>query len=396
MKDATKTVSAGRDRERFEGAVNPPVYRASTILSGSLEELRAKNRTRRGDGVTYGAHGTPTTFALEEALAALEGGYRTRLCGTGVTAVAGPLLCYLSAGDHLLMTDGLYGPTRDFCDGMLRRLGVETSYYDPLIGGAIAQLIRPNTRVIFMESPSSDAFEMQDVPAIAAAARAAGCLTMIDNTWGSPLFFKPLAHGVDVSVQAVTKYVGGHADLLMGAATTTEAAYPALQRGWQELGLNTSPDDAYLALRGLRSVAPRMRQHQEGALALAAWLGAQAEVLEVLHPALPSDPGHALWRRDFTGAASLFGFVLDPEFASQSRIAAMLDGLKLFGVGYSWGGYQSLLIPTDPHRGRVASVWPRPGRAAGRAMRIHVGLEDPEDLIAELDDGFQRMRRLEA
>ena len=397
MKDSTKAIVAGRAPEDNYGVVNPPVYHASTIVYPTLKALRASRRIRAGDGVTYGVHGTPGTYALEDAICALEAGEveeaRTRLCQSGLTAVAGPLLSFLASGDHLLMPDSCYGPTRAFCDGMLKRFGVETTYYDPLIGGEIRSLFRPNTRVVFMESPGSWTFEVQDVPAIVEEANGAGLWTMIDNTWASPLYFKPLELGVDVSIQAVTKYIAGHSDLVLGSATANKAAYPRLQRGWQEMGLCAGPDDAYLAMRGIRSIATRLKQHWESGVRIAHWLSSQPEVVEVLHPALPGDPGHQLWRRDFQGASGLFGFVLHPSVSSETHLAALLDELALFGMGYSWGGYESLLIPVDPPRLRTATKWPRPGRPNGQVMRIHIGLEDPSDLIADLGEGLARMRR---
>ncbi len=394
-REATVVATGGRRPHEQFGVVNPAVYHASTILSPTLDDLERARRSRPGDSVTYGVHGTPGTFAFEEALARIEGGYRTRLCQSGLTAVAGPLLAYLSAGDHLLMTDSAYGPTRSFCDGMLARLGVETTYYDPLIGADIAGLIRPNTAVVFVESPGSWTFEVQDIPAIAAAADAAGVWTMMDNTWASPLYFKPFEHGVDISIQAVTKYISGHSDLVLGAVTTTRTAYPALQRGWQHLGLSAGPDDVYLAMRGMRSLSARMPRHQENGLQVAEWLKRQPEVVDVLHPALPDDPGHAIWKRDFRGASSLFGFTIDPEFSDRRRLAAMLDGLELFGMGAAWGGFESLLIPIAPQPIRSAVAWPRPGRAEGQLMRVHVGLEDPLDLIDDLSAGLSRLRAAE-
>lgn len=392
MKDETKAVSGGRDPERQAGAVNPPVHHASTILSSTLAELRAKGRVRSGDDVTYGRHGTQGTFALEEAIAALEGGGRTRLCGSGLSAVVAPLLSFLDAGDHLLMTDNVYGPSRAFCNGMLRRMGVETTFYDPLIGEGLADLLRPNTRAVYCESPGSWTFEMHDAPALARIARQAGCVSIFDNTWATPLYFKPLQHGFDVSVQAVTKYIGGHSDLMMGAVTTTEDAYPKLQKGWRDLGLSAAPDDVYLAARGLRTLPVRLARHQSSGLRLAEWLEARPEVLKVLYPALPSDPGHALWKRDFHGASGLFAFILDPAFASERKLAAMLDELEHFGMGYSWGGFESLLIPVDPPALRSATKWPRDGEPEGQVMRMHVGLEDPDDLIEDLEAGFERLR----
>lgn len=392
MKDATRATHAGRRPHDNHGVVNPPVYHASTILSPTLAALREMNAMEDADATTYGVHGTPGTFAFEEAVTALEGGFRTRLASTGLLACAAPLLCYLSAGDHLLMVDTCYGPTRRFCNKMLKRMGIETTFYDPLVGAGIRDLIRPETKVIFTESPGSLTFEVQDIPAIAAEAKRRGCTVMLDNTWASPLYFKPFEHGVDVSIQAVTKYIGGHSDLVMGAVTTTEEAYPQLREGWKQMGLHGSPDDAYLAMRGLRTLAVRMPQHWNNGLVLAEWLAGRAEIAEVLHPALPGDRGHELWRRDFLGAASLFGFVLHPEFGGEERLAALLDGLELFGMGASWGGFESLMKPVDvPHS---AVPWPRPGRPQGQLIRIHVGLEDPDDLIADLEAGFERMGRV--
>jgi cystathionine beta-lyase len=391
MKDATRATHAGRHPHENHGAVNPPVYHASTILSPTLAAMRAQGKIDSADATTYAVHGTPGTFAFEDAVAALEGGFRTRLCGTGLTACAAPLLCYLSAGDHLLMVDSCYGPTRRFCKTMLARLGVETSFYDPLIGGAIRDLIRPNTRVVFVEIPGSLTFEVQDIPAIAAEAKARGCIVIMDNTWASPLYFKPFEHGVDVSVQAATKYIGGHSDLVLGTVTTTREAYPQLREGWKQLGLNGAPDDVFLAMRGIRTLAVRMPQHWKNGIKVAEWLAGRPEVAEVIHPALPGDPGHALWSRDFLGASSLFGYVLQPEFGSEAQMGALLDDLELFGMGASWGGFESLMKPVNVPDSAVA--WPRPGRSQGQLMRIHIGLEDTDDLIADLDAGFARMGR---
>ena len=392
MKDATRAVHAGRRPHDNHGAVNPPVYHASTILSPTLAALRARERTESADATTYGVHGTPGTFAFEEAVAGLEGGFRTRLASTGLIACTAPLLCYLSAGDHLLMVDSVYGPTRRFCNNMLRRMGVETTFYDPLIGGAIRGLIRPNTRVIYTESPGSLTFEVQDIPAIAEEAGKRGCIVMMDNTWASPLYFKPFEHGVDVSIQAVTKYISGHSDLVMGAVTTTEAAYPKLREGWKEIGLNGAPDDVFLAMRGIRTLAVRMPHHWKSGLEVAGWLAGRPEVAELLHPALPGNSGHRLWKRDFLGASSLFGVTLKPEFSTEEHLAALLDGLEFFGMGASWGGFESLFMPVQPPKD--TAYWPRPGRPAGQLMRMHVGLEAIGDLIADLEAGFARMRRV--
>ena len=392
MKDTTRAAHLGRRPADHVGTVNTPLYRASTILYPDLAAFRNAHALPTGDAVTYGVHGTPGTFALEEAIAALEGGYRTRLAPSGLAAVSGPLLCWLRPGDHLLMVDCVYGPTRAFCNGTLRRLGIETEYYDPLIGAAIADRIRPETRIVFLESPGSLTFEVQDVPAITAATRAAGVLSFLDNTWGTPLHFKPFAHGVDVSIHAVTKYIAGHSDLVLGSVTCTEESYPELRRGWAEFGHCVSPDDAFLALRGLRSMPTRLARHEESALRVAHWLRDRDEISGILHPALPEDPGHAIWKRDFSGACGLFSFAIRAELAHEAALAAMLDGMRHFAMGYSWGGYESLLIPVDPDRLRSVTRWPRPGAPEGQLMRIHVGLEDPSDLIDDLEAGLARLR----
>ena len=285
------------------------------------------------------------------------------------------------------MVDSAYAPTRQFCDRVLARFGVETTYYDPLIGAGIEQLIRPNTKVIFLESPGSLTFEVQDVPAITGVARGRGVLTMLDNTWATPLYFKAFGHGIDVVVQAATKYIGGHSDLMMGIVTCTDAFYEPLRKGMYDLGSYVSPDDCYQALRGLRTLSVRLERHQANALRLATWLRTRPEVARVLYPALPDDPGHALWRRDFLGASGLFGVVLRP--CSDAAVAAMVEGLALFGMGFSWGGYESLIVPTHPERYRTATAW----HAEGPCLRIHAGLEDPEDLIADLAAGFDRLNQ---
>jgi len=392
-RDRTLAAHAGRDPSAYAGAVNTPVHRASTIVFPTLAAFRQSRKTLPGDAVTYGVHGTPSTFALEEAVARLEGGHRTRLAPSGLMAVSGPLLSVLKPGDHLLVADSVYQPTRMFCHGMLQRLGVRTEFYDPLIGEGIRELLRPDTRAVFLESPGSQTFEMQDVPAIARIAREAGVTTMLDSTWASPLFCKPLALGVDLSIHAGTKYIAGHSDLLIGTVTATEAAYPAIRDGWNQMGICVSPDDAYLTLRGLRSMPARMAMQQESALQVAAWLRGRPEVEAVLYPALAGDPGHDIWKRDCRGASSLFGFALRPELSgSEAALAAMFDSMKLFALGFSWGGFESLLIPTHPDRIRTAAPWPRPGGPAGQLLRIHVGLEDPQDLIEDLDAGFARLR----
>jgi cystathionine beta-lyase len=383
MKDATLVTTAGRDPEANFGIVNPPVWRASTVLYPTLAALEA---ARPGRGVYYGRYGTPTTFALEEAVARLEGGDRSIVVASGKAAIVTTLLALTRAGDHVLMVDTAYAPTRRVCEVILKKYGVATTYYDPALGDAIEGLIRPETRLVFTESPGSLTFEVQDIPAIAAAAHRRGVLVVADNTWASPLFFKPFRHGVDISIHAVTKYIGGHSDLMMGVVTTTEALYERLRVGVHEFGAPAGPDDCWLALRGLRTLATRMERHQAGGLRLAHWLAGRPEVARVLHPAFPDAPGHALWQRDFLGASGLFGFILGP--CSKTALAAMVDGMELFGMGYSWGGYESLLLPADPTPCRTAVPW----TAEGRLVRIHVGLEDPDDLIKDLEAGLARLR----
>lgn len=383
MDDATLVTVAGRDPERQHGVVNPPVYHASTILFPSVAALEA---ARPRQGTYYGRYGTPTTAALEEALAELEGGHRSIVVGSGKTAITSMMLALLRAGDHVLVADTVYGPTRHFCTGTLARFGVATTFYDPELGAGVGELIRPETRLVFTESPGSLTFEMQDTPAIAAAAHARGCLVAMDNTWASPLFCKPFQLGVDISIQAATKYIGGHSDLMMGVVTATEAAYEQLWRGMLEVATASAPDDCYLALRGLRTLAARLERHQRSALVVAEWLAARPEVRKVLYPALPTDPGHAIWKRDFLGASGLFGLVL--ESCSKAALSAMLDGMQLFGMGYSWGGYESLLIPTRPETSRTATPW----TTDGPTLRIHVGLEDPADLLRDLEAGFARLK----
>ena len=385
-KQDTTVVTAGRHPEDYHGAVNPPVYHVSTVLFPTVAALKAAEQPSEARRITYGRAGTPTTFALEDAVTALEGGYACQSYPSGLAAVSSALLTFLDNGDRLLMVDSTYGPTRRFCDNVLARLGIEIAYYDPLIGGGIAEMMTPETKVVFVESPGSLTFEVQDVPAIAAAAHAGGASVIMDNTWASPLYFKPLAHGVDVSIQAATKYIVGHADAMLGTATATEAAWPALRRTARDLGTHAAPDDCYLGHRGLRTLSVRLARHQESALRLAHWLQARAEVARVMYPALAEDPGHAIWRRDFTGASGLFGVVLRPRRAE--AVAAMLDGLELFGMGYSWGGYESLIIPTEPAKNRTATTWSEPGPS----LRIHAGLEDPDDLIADLEAGFARLK----
>ncbi len=382
--DETLLVHAGREPERHHGIVNPPVYHASTILYPSLEAFE-RRMERRYDGVTYGLHGTPTTFALADAVAALEGGHKTLVVSSGAAATAMPLSAFVRAGDHLLLSDSVYGPTRAFCTRMLGKVGVQTEFYDPRIGAGIERLFRPNTRVLYLESPGSLTFEMQDIPAMAAAARRRGVLTMLDNTWATPLFFKALKH-VDISLHAGTKYLSGHSDVMLGVITVrTEEHFRQIKDTIGLYGDCPGPDDCYLALRGLRTLAVRLRHHERSALQVARWLQDRPEVARVLYPALPEDPGHALWKRDLTGACGLFGLLL--RTSDKRAVARMVDGLRLFKIGASWGGFESLVIPANPAEMRTATAWREPGFL----LRLHVGLEDVSDLIQDLADGLKRL-----
>lgn len=389
MQEDTRIVRAGRDPAAYQGAVNPPVYHVSTVTYPSLAAMHEAHLARERDEqvMVYGRTGTPTSFALETALAEIEGGYRCVTFPSGLAAISTTLLAFLKTGDHLLMVDSVYGPSRAFCNGMLKRMGIETSYYDPTIGAGIKALLRPNTAVVFVESPGSLTFEMQDIPGISAVAHAAGATVIMDNTWASPLYFKAFEHGVDVSIQAATKYVVGHSDAMLGSATATEAAWPKLRAGVRQMGQSAGPDDLYLAQRGLRTLAVRLERHHASGLAIADWLRSRPEVARVLHPGLPGDPGHQLWRRNYLGASGLFSFELKP--CSIDQVAAMLDHLELFGLGYSWGGYESLAIHAEPAKLRTATRWD----SQGQLIRLHIGLEGVDDLKADLTAGFERLRR---
>ncbi|MBU4609458.1 cystathionine beta-lyase [Achromobacter sp. GG226] len=391
MKENTQLVTAGRHPERFGGVVNTPVVRGSTVLHGSMAEWEDKKRRRAADEAgasTYGRFGNATHHALEEAVAELEGGYRSQVFPSGLAACAAALTGLLSAGDHVLLTDSAYSPTRGFLTRVMGRFGVETTIYDPLAGEGIEAFIRPNTKVIYVESPGSETFEIQDIPAIATVAHRHGARVVMDNTWGTPLFFKPFEHGVDVSIQAATKYIVGHSDAMLGIVTCNQEAWPLIRQAAQDLGQTAGPDDIYLALRGLRTMSVRLRQHEKAAIEVATWLEAHADVERVLHPALPSHPGHELWKRDFLGSCGLFAVVLKPQ--PKAAVTAFIDALQYFGLGVSWGGFESLIIPFDPSGDRVTARWP----FDGQALRLHIGLEDTCDLIADLSRGFAAMRQV--
>jgi cystathionine beta-lyase len=383
----TDLVHLGRDPMAQHGVVSIPVYHASTIVYPTIAAF--KNRAagdRKYRGVRYGAYGTPTTFALADTVAQLEGGVGGVVTSSGLAAATMALTAFLNSGDHLLMVDSVYTPTREFCNSVLVRWGVETTYYDPLIGTDIAGLIRSNTRVVFTESPGSLTFEVQDIPAIAAAAHQRDALILLDNTWATPLFFKSFAHGVDISIQAATKYIAGGSDLVIGIITAAEEKYfRQLKDTTLAFGEIAAPDDCYQALKGMRSMGARLKQQQAAALDVARWLQDRSEVKRVLYPALEGNPGHHLWQRDFTGASSLFGVLLHET--SEEAVARMVDNYRYFKIGASWGGFESLVIPADPAAYRTAPPW----NESGCLLRYHIGLEDPQDLISDLTDGFKRL-----
>jgi cystathionine beta-lyase len=375
----TRLVTSGRNPQAFHGFVNPPVYHASTLLYPTAEDQVA-HRSR----YSYGRRGTPTSEALENALRELDGEAcaGVALLPSGLTAIAVALMTTAGAGDHVLVADSVYRPTRNFCDGVFKRMGVETTYYDPLIGAGIAKLFRPNTRAVFVEAPGSQSFEMQDIPGIAKVAHDKGATVLMDNTWATPLYFRAFEKGVDMQIQAGTKYICGHADVMFGCVSANAATLPALKDTVYTMGLCVGPDDMYLALRGLRTLGVRLTRHYQSGLRVARWLEQRPEILRVLHPALERDPGHGIWKRDFTGACGLFSVVLRPT--TEKSVHAFLNELALFGLGYSWGGFESLAILFDCTEYRTATKW-APG---GPTVRFHIGLEDPDDLIADLERGF--------
>ncbi len=378
---ATRLVHAGRDPSEQHGFVNTPIYRGSTVLFPTYDDIQ----NRRGR-YTYGTHGTPTSDALCDAWSEIAGAAGTVATPSGLAALSIGLMAALSAGDHLLVSDSAYRPTRIFCDEVLKRFGVETTYYDPLVGAGIADLMRETTKAVLVEAPGSLTFEMQDIPAIAEVAHARGACVIMDNTWATPLLFPPHEKGVDIAIEAGTKYLSGGSDLLLGLTSANAKYWPQLNRTYHQFSVCAGPEDMFLAMRGLRTMGLRLREHEKQGLDMARWLQARPEVLRVLHPALPEDPGHAIWKRDFTGASGLFSIVLKP--VPEAALAAFLDGLELFGMGFSWGGFESLCIPFDCTPFRTATRW-EPG---GPTLRFHIGLEDTADLKADLDAGFVRLR----
>jgi cysteine-S-conjugate beta-lyase len=385
LAESTRLVHAGREPREQHGFVNTPIYRGSTVLYPTTDDLLH----RRGR-YSYGTKGTPTTESLETAWTEVAGAAGTVLAPSGLAAVTLALTSCLKAGDHLLVTDSVYRPTRHFCDGMLKRFGVETTYYDPLVGAGIETLMRPNTAAVFTEAPGSQSFEMQDIPAIAEAAHRRGAVVIMDNTWATPLFFPPHERGADIAIEAGTKYLSGGSDLLLGMVSANERCFRALRDAYDSFAMCPGPEDVFLGLRGLRTMALRLREHEKQALDMARWLAARPEVAQVLHPALETCPGHDIWKRDFKGSSGLFSIILKP--CSSKAVAAMLDGLALFGMGFSWGGFESLVIPFDCATYRTATKW-SPG---GHALRFHIGLEDLDDLKRDLDAGFARLKDADA
>ncbi|GAB5389065.1 MAG: cystathionine beta-lyase [Alphaproteobacteria bacterium] len=381
----TRATHLGRHPQDWHGIVNPPVWHASTVLFPTFEALVNRPALQLGT-TTYGRLGTPTSHALEEAWTELEGAAGTVTCSSGLAAISLAFLSVVKAGDHLLVADTVYGPTRHFCDDVLTRMGCQIEYFAPT--ESIDQLsarMQDHTRLIFCEAPGSQTFEMMDIPAIAALAQDRGLLTLLDNTWAGPTGFKGIAHGVDMVITAGTKHLVGHSDAMLGLVASGPRCWADLRRTQITMGQCAGPDDLYLAARGLRTMPLRLRQQTETGLTLARWLQDHDQVHRVLHPALPGDPGHNLWKRDFTGACGLFGLVL--KHRDLSALAAMVDDLRLFGMGYSWGGFESLLLPVHPPPGRTADPWPED---AGHLIRIHAGLEDPDDLISDLSDALDR------
>jgi cystathionine beta-lyase len=380
LKPATRLVRVGRDKSLTGPFVNPPVIHASTVLFDSAEDM-----IQRRQRYVYGRRGTPTSEALETALSDLENAAGTVLCPSGLSAIATALLSCLSAGDHLLMADCAYAPARTLALSTLARLGISTTFFDPSIGAGIAKLMTERTRAVYLEAPGSLTFEMQDLPAIAAVAHQGGAVVVFDNTWATPYFCRPLDLGADLSVQAGTKYLGGHSDLMLGTVSASQGAWPGLKETHGFLGLHVAPDDVFLATRGLRTLGVRLERHMRSGLTVATWLAGRAEVERVLYPALPAVPGHELWQRDMTGASGLFGVALAGR--SEAEAKAFVDALELFGIGASWGGFESLAILALPRPARSAARWP----VEGPLLRLHIGLEDPDDLIADLEAAFRRM-----
>ncbi|QYJ77506.1 cystathionine beta-lyase [Shewanella acanthi] len=382
---ATQIVSAGRDKKWTKGVINPPVFRASTIVFDTMEDMRYAAKNKTNGEMFYGRRGTPTHFAFQAAIAELEGGFGTALYPSGAAAISATLMSFLKSGDHLLMVDSVYEPTRDLCTKLLAGLGIETTFYDPLIGAGIRKLIKPNTKVLFLESPGSITMEVQDVPTLCDIAHEHGIVAILDNTWASPINSRPFELGVDISIQAATKYIVGHSDVMIGTATASEKYWPQLRENSYLMGQTTSPDDVYLATRGLRTLGVRMAQHEKNALKVANWLLTRPEVDHLRHPAFETCPGHEFFKRDFSASNGLFSFVL--KQGDSASVTALLENMSHFKMGFSWGGYESLILSYFGIDGiRSATKWD----SSKPLIRLHIGLEDPDDLIADLSAGFDR------
>lgn len=389
MKKDTQIVNAGRDKKWTRGVVNPAVERASTVVFDSVKDMKHATANKTNQVLYYGRRGTSTSFAFSDAMTALEGGAGCALYPSGTAAIANAILSVVKTGDHVLMVDNVYEPTRDYCDKMLVKLGIETTYYDPLIGADIEALIKENTSLVFLESPGSLTMEVQDVPAIAKVAHKHDCVVMLDNTWGAAVNFQPFDYGVDISVQAATKYIVGHSDVMLGTATAVEKYWPTVRESSYTMGQCTSPDDLYLAMRGIRTLGVRMKQHEQNAIKVAQWIAEREEVETLLHPAFDTCPGHEFFKRDFNGSNGLFSFVLNK--GNQAALTAFLDGMHHFKMGYSWGGYESLILGVSSlKKMRTATDWPYDYPL----IRLHIGLEDVDDLIADLEQGFERFNQV--
>lgn len=380
----TRLVHLGRHPHAHHGAVNTPIVRTSTILFADYADYRAAG-TGESKRTAYGRHGTETRHELETALATLDGMERTFLCPSGLAAITFAISAFVRPGDHVLVADSVYGPTRAYCDQELKRLGIDTTYYDPAIGGGIGDLFRENTKLVYVESPGSVTFEVQDIPAIADAAHRNHAVVLADNTWSTPLAPTPAGLGVDVIIHSLTKYASGHSDVLMGAVSASGSHAKTLDRHYRTVGHSVSPDDCYLIARGLRTLAVRVKEQERNGLRLAEWFAGRPETRQVLHPAMESCPGHEFWKRDIGMSCGLFSAVINPY--PEESLANMLDNMHYFAMGFSWGGYESLLIPLDPAPYRTATKW----REDGLLLRVHAGLEDVDDLIADLEEGFARL-----
>lgn len=395
IREATKIIHAGRDPKEQGWMVNPPIYQTSTIVFPTLKDLIYAERGYSNNDLVepyelkYGRYGTQTNFALEKAIAEIENGYNSFVTSSGAAAINTALVAFLKSGDHLLVTDNVYSPTRGFADKFLKKFGIETTYFDPNIGEDIKKLIKKNTKVIFMESPGSLSFEVHDVAAICKVAKKHNVTTIVDNSWASAIYYKPLDHGADISVTALTKYINGHSDIMMGAITVQEKHFRIMYEAFRYMAVTAAPFSSYMVQRGMRTVKVRMDHCFKSALDIAKWLSARPEVEKVLYPALESDAGHKIWKRDFTGAAGLFSIVLDKKYSNES-LARMVDKLHYFSMGYSWGGYESLILPFDATNIRTVTKWPYGNKTC---LRINVGLEDVADLKEDLEAGFKRLRK---